>query len=201
MRDDHSTQTSVTLLGRLCADPQDQAAWQEFVARYEPNIFLWCLGWHLQESDARDVTQDVLLKRYRSLTTFTYDPSRSFRAWLKTLTRHVWRDLVEDRNRVGRGGGSGDSEIQEFFESIVAGDDLATRLEEEFRRELMDHAMARVRSRVEPRTWDAFRLTAIDGCSGAEVAARARHERRARLCRQERDYRKNSPGDPQAGGD
>jgi hypothetical protein len=35
----------------------------------------------------------------------------------------------------------------------------------------MDQAMALVRKRVEPRTWDAFRLTALEGCSGAAVAA------------------------------
>jgi hypothetical protein len=44
-------------------------------------------------------------------------------------------------------------------------------LEEEFRRELMDQAMVRVRPRVAPRTWDAFRLTALEGCSGAAGAA------------------------------
>ena len=55
---------------------------------------------------------------------------------------------------------------------IKAGDDLVRELEDEFRRELMDQAMALVRTRVEPRTWDAFRLTALEGCTGAAVAAR-----------------------------
>ena len=32
--------------------------------------------------------------------------------------------------------------------------------------------MAQVRPRVEPRTWDAFRLTALEGCAGATVADR-----------------------------
>jgi RNA polymerase sigma-70 factor (ECF subfamily) len=32
--------------------------------------------------------------------------------------------------------------------------------------------MARVQLRVEPRTWEAFRLTALEGCSGAEVGTR-----------------------------
>ena len=59
----------------------------------------------------------------------------------------------------------------EFFESIEAGDDLVQHLEEEFHRELMEQAMAMVRPRVAPRTWDAFRLTALEGCSGAAAAA------------------------------
>jgi RNA polymerase sigma-70 factor (ECF subfamily) len=36
----------------------------------------------------------------------------------------------------------------------------------------MDRAMERVRRRVSARTWDAFRLTALEGWSGAEAAGR-----------------------------
>ena len=46
------------------------------------------------------------------------------------------------------------------------------RLEEEFDRELLDEAMARVRLRVAPQTWEAFRLTALEGLSGADAAER-----------------------------
>ncbi len=168
--ENHPSRTSVTLLGRLRQNPQDQAAWNEFVARYEPKILVWCRGWALQESDARDVTQDVLLKLHSLLAKVAYDPSRSFRAWLKTLTHHAWRDLVDDRKRMGYG--SGNAGMQSFFENIAAGDGLVEHLEDEFRRELMDQAMARVRTRVEPRTWDAFRLTALEGSSGETAAAR-----------------------------
>jgi RNA polymerase sigma factor (sigma-70 family) len=166
--EDHTSRTSVTLLGRLRLDARDQAAWNEFVSRYEPKILMWCRGWGLQESDARDVTQDVLLKLQRLLAKFTYDPSRSFRGWLRTLTRHAWRDLVDDRER--KGAGSGDTAMQGLLENIAAGDALVQQLEEEFKNELLDQAMARVQTRVEPRTWDAFRLTTLEGCSGATVA-------------------------------
>ena len=59
----------------------------------------------------------------------------------------------------------------EFFDNLKAGDDLVRELADEFRREQMDQAMALMRTRVEPRTWDAVRLTALEGCSGAAVAA------------------------------
>jgi RNA polymerase sigma factor (sigma-70 family) len=166
----HSSRTSVTLLGRLRQDSGDQAAWNEFVARYEPKILQWCRGWGLQESDARDVAQDVLLKLHRLLAKFAYDPSRSFRGWLRTLTHHAWRDLVDDRER--KGAGSGDTAMQEFFENVAVGDTLVQQLEEEYRGELLDQAMARVRTRVESRTWDAFRLTTLEGCTGAAAADR-----------------------------
>ena len=127
-------------------------------------------GWRLQESDARDVTQDVLLKLQGLLAKFAYDPSRSFRGWLKTLTHHAWRDLVDDRRRMGFG--SGDSRMLELFENIQAGDDLDKHLKQELHRELMEQAMGLVQSRVAARTWDAFRLTVLEECSGADAAAR-----------------------------
>jgi RNA polymerase sigma factor (sigma-70 family) len=167
---DHSSRTSVTLLGRLSENPKDQAAWSDFVARYEPKILQWCRGWRLQESDAQDVAQAVLLKLSRLMGTFAYDRSRSFRGWLKTITHHAWRDLVDERKRAGVA--SGDSRMSELFENIQAGDDLVQHLELEFNRELMDQAMMLVQPRVAARTWDAFRLTAIEGCSGAAAAAR-----------------------------
>ena len=47
-------------------------------------------------------------------------------------------------------------------------DDLAARLEEAFDLERLEMAQASVRQRVEPHTWEAFRLTALEGRSGAE---------------------------------
>jgi len=47
MPQDHSSRISVTLLGRLRRDPNDQAAWNDFVARYRPQILQWCLRWRV----------------------------------------------------------------------------------------------------------------------------------------------------------
>jgi RNA polymerase sigma factor (sigma-70 family) len=172
MAQDHSSTTSVTLLGRLHHDPSDQAAWSDFVARYGPKILQWCRRWRLQEADAQDVAQDVLLKLHGRMATFTYDASESFRAWLKTLTHHAWRDLVAERRRAGIG--TGDTPMDALLDDLAAGEDLAGDLQEEFRRELLERAMARVKARVPSQTWEAFRLTALEGASGAAAAARLR---------------------------
>jgi RNA polymerase sigma-70 factor (ECF subfamily) len=91
--------TSPSLLGRLRQDPIDQAAWADFVERYGRRIFAWSQQGRLQEADAEDVTQMVLVRLAERLRTFAYDPSRSFRGWLRTLTRHAWSDFVAARQR------------------------------------------------------------------------------------------------------
>jgi len=162
--------TRITLLGRLRRDPTNQAAWREFVEHYGRKIYGWCRKWNLQEADAQDVTQIVLLKLAQKLCEFTYDPSRSFRAWLKTLTHHAWSDFLESRQRPGLG--SGDSQVGDMLRSVEAREDLVKHLEAEFDRELLEEAMQRVRLRVAPQTWQAFTLTALEGLSGAEAAQR-----------------------------
>jgi RNA polymerase sigma-70 factor (ECF subfamily) len=162
-------QTSPTLLGRLGQEPTNQAAWEEFVERYGRRIYAWCRQWGLQDADAQDVTQMVLTRLAQRLRTFAYDSSGSFRGWLRTLTHHAWCDFVAARERPGRG--SGDSAVESCLHTVEARADLLAVLEEAFDRELFDEASARVRLRVSPRIWDAFRLTALEGQSGAEAAA------------------------------
>jgi RNA polymerase sigma factor (sigma-70 family) len=169
MRRPQDSGTRVSLLGRLRRDPSNQAAWGAFVEHYGARIYEWCRRWNLQEADAQDVTQNVLLKLAEKLRDFDYDPSRSFRAWLKTLTYHAWSDFQEARRRPGLG--SGDSHVALLLDSVAAREDLLLRLEEEFDRELLEEAMARVRLRVAPQTWRAFQLTALEGLSGADAAA------------------------------
>src|SRR4051794_24440998 len=169
MRPPHDSGTRVSLLGRLRRDPTNQAAWDAFVEHYGPKIYAWCRRWNLQEADAQDVTQNVLLKLAAKMRDFQYDPSRSFRAWLKTVTHHAFSDFQQARKRPGLG--SGDSQVGRLLDNVTAREDLVRRLEEEFDRELLNEAMARTRLRVAPQTWEAFRLTALEGLSGAEASA------------------------------
>jgi RNA polymerase sigma-70 factor (ECF subfamily) len=160
--------TSLTLLWRLQQTPSDQAAWAEFVARYGWRIQRWCREWGLQEADCQDVTQTVLLKLLKAMQRFRYDPSQKFRAWLKTITHHAWQDLVRGRRKMVVGGnGASDDPLQ----ALAARDDLGEHLEAAYEQELVECALVRVRSRVQPQTWEAFRLTALEELSGAEAAA------------------------------
>ena len=71
---DRDADTSLTLLERLQKNPDDPQAWTLFIERYQPRIRRWCLTWGLQDSDADDVAQDVLVKLFAALRKFQYDP-------------------------------------------------------------------------------------------------------------------------------
>jgi RNA polymerase sigma-70 factor (ECF subfamily) len=171
MADLSNSRTQRTLLEQLAqSGAQNQEAWSAFVDRYGRKIYVWCLRWGLQEADAQDVTQIVLLKLARRMKEFTYDPTRSFRAWLKTVTHHAWRDFVDSRRSAPLADG-GDAS-RERLESITARDDLSGELDELFDLELLETAMLRVRLRAAPHTWQAFALTALEGVPAPEAARR-----------------------------
>jgi RNA polymerase sigma-70 factor (ECF subfamily) len=164
--------TRVTLLTQLRQDPCDQAGWDEFVERYGRHIYRWCRQWKLQDADAEDVTQDILMKLSQKLRAFVYDPSRSFRGWLKTVTHNAWRDFLGRRRQPLPAGG--DSQVEELMLTVEAREDLARKLEEVFDLELLEAAKLRVRLRVAPQTWEAFRLVALESLPAAEAADRVR---------------------------
>jgi len=159
--------TSVTLMMRVRKAPADSQAWDEFVRRYQPSICVWCLKWGSQPSDVDDIAQEVLLKLLTAMRKFHYDPARSFRAWLKTVTKNAWTDLARDRFRAR-------DATTTLFDSLADSNDaladLERKIEDAFDQELLDLAMRKVRERVKPTTWEAFRLTAIEDRPGAEVA-------------------------------
>jgi RNA polymerase sigma-70 factor (ECF subfamily) len=170
MADNPLPTTRVTLLTRLRQDPFDQAGWDEFVERYGRHIYRWCRQWKLQDADAEDVTQDILVKLTQKLRAFVYDPSRSFRGWLKTVAHHAWRDFEDSRRHPQPA--PGDNQVQELMRTVEAREDLAQKLEEGFDLELLEAAKVRVRLRVAPHTWEAFRLVALEDLPVVEVAAR-----------------------------
>lgn len=165
---DTGDNTRITLLQRLKENPGDQLSWAEFVRLYGPAIRGWLVHWGLQEADSQDVTQNVLLRLTMKLPQFKYDPSRSFRGWLKTLTHHAWHDFVTEAGYRNRG--SGDTSILDQLKSLAAREDLEARLDLEFDRELRQVAIGRVRERVATSTWEAFKLAAMDGVAPQTVA-------------------------------
>jgi RNA polymerase sigma-70 factor (ECF subfamily) len=143
--------------------------WDEFVSRYRPKIFAWCRRWGLQEPDADDVTQNVLVKLTEKMRSFRYDPAQSFRRWLRTVTHNTCIDYAD---RWHKQRGSGNTEVLKLLQSVEAHSELAAQLEATFDQELLSLALERVRQRVEPKTWDAFRLTVQEGATAAVAGRR-----------------------------
>jgi RNA polymerase sigma-70 factor, ECF subfamily len=167
----HSSPTRASLLKRL-REPDDGSAWREFVTLYGPLLSAWCRRRGLRDHDVDDVVQTVLLRLARRMSSFEYDASQgSFRAYLHTLARFSINDWFRERREQNPGEGGLPLDL---LESVAARDDLATQLDSAFDHEVLAEAMRRAGHRVEPQTWSAFELTAMQQESCAAAAARLR---------------------------
>jgi RNA polymerase sigma-70 factor, ECF subfamily len=78
------------LLVRRCI-AGDSAAWEELVERYHRRVYNICYRFAGSANDADDLTQEVFIKMYRTLT--TYDVGRgAFTTWITTITRNLLVD-------------------------------------------------------------------------------------------------------------
>lgn len=161
--------TRPSLLIRL-KDLQDEAAWSRFVDVYGPFVARWCQVIGLQEADAADVTQAVLIKLMAVVQQWSYDPSKgSFRGWLRQVTRNV----VVDLNRGWKQNASGNSEVMNCLINLPDSsveESLWETIELAYQREILTLASQKVRPRVQPKNWEAYHRTSIEGESAATVA-------------------------------
>ncbi len=186
--------TSTGLLDAVRA--ADPAAWERLVDLYGRLVLFWCRRAGLGESDRSDVVQEVFRTVYCRLETFRKErPEDSFRAWLRTVTRHKIIDHCrsEGRHTAADGGSEAVRQLQQFADpdsaESEAGDDPSAE-----RMVLLSRALELVRGEFEPRTWQAFWQTAADGVPTHVVAeelgmsdvairkARSRVFRRLRDC-------------------
>jgi len=162
--------TSISLMARLGGADPDATAWDEFVRIYAPHVIRWCRGHGLGEWDAHDVSQDVLLRFWKQAGSFRYDPTKTLRGYLRRMVLTAVSDWSEHVRRAGTLAPSGP--LEALLHDLPARDDLAARIERAYDTELAALAMREVEARVQPHTWEAFRLLAIEGRSGVEAAER-----------------------------
>ena len=89
----------VNSLVRRCV-AGDAVAWEEIVQRYHRRIYNICYRFAGTSDDAQDLTQDVFIKMYRTLS--SYDVERgAFMTWVTTMTRNLlvdhFRKTKQDR--------------------------------------------------------------------------------------------------------
>jgi RNA polymerase sigma-70 factor (ECF subfamily) len=143
--------TSSTLLQRL-RDTTDAEAWREFDRRYGELIVRYCRARGLQQADAEDIRQLVLLSLSKGLPGFEYSPGRGrFRAYLATCIRNTIFRWSKRPNALTDG-------LPEAEEAVVDGSAPETDVlfEQEWVRHHFRLAMSEVRRSFDQRSIEVF---------------------------------------------
>lgn len=162
-------ETRASLVVRL-RSARDEAAWAAFLTIYEPLILRLMRKHGLQESDSRDVCQQVLAAVAGDIEQWKPDGAKeSFRRWLFQIARNrVIKFLVKERREVlAKGGTDAQLALEGVPDSHAS---LSTEFEREYRQQLLLCAAEQIRGEFRETTWQAFWRTCIDGRSVAEVS-------------------------------
>lgn len=155
--------TRASLILRI-RDARDTGAWETFLETYVPMVYRYCRCRGLQDSDAADVTQEVMVQVARSARTFEYRPERGrFRDWLGTITR---RTLQEHFRRSRRANQTVSGMPLPPVEGDTDPEWVAT-----FHAFVLNAALIRTRPAFAPSTWRAFEIVWVERRT-AEDAAR-----------------------------
>jgi RNA polymerase sigma factor (sigma-70 family) len=156
--------TRPSLLLRI-RDPRDGDAWETFVDTYLPMIYRYARRMGLQDADAADVSQEVLVEVARCIRAFEYQPGRGrFRDWLGVLVRRRVFRFLKKKDRGPADPGEEDLNGPE-------GNSADVEWTDEFNARILDMAMARARPHFEPTTWRAFEGVWLENRRAGDVAA------------------------------
>ena len=167
--------TRKSLLRRVRAG--DEVSWKEFYAAYKPLILLCGNDCSLTSDEKEELVQQVMceifqkdvLKKYDlekipDDIVFKYDPSRGrFRYYLKKIVRNQAIKIYHKRHdflSVEEGAGL-DMPALDAWNSIW---------EEEWKRHLLNMALVELKGQVQPETFVAFEMYALQNKEVQEVA-------------------------------
>ena len=151
--------TNKSLLERV--QNGDEISWNEFFYRDAPLIRCAGESYRFNETECDDLVQAVMLKFFRSARTFVYREGQvKFRTWFSLIIRTAALDLVRRNAR----------QKDLAMEARTDPDPFGNQFMEEWRKTVLKEAKDEVRSRVDPKTWQAFELYALQGRNADQVA-------------------------------
>lgn len=166
--------TRATLIKRL-KNWEDQKSWQEFFDTYWKLIYGVAIKRGLTKNEAQDVVQETMFCVAKQMANFNYDPALgSFKGWLLNLTR--WRIADQLRKRKNHFEhepitNEPDTETHPANNHVdPASHQLDVIWNDEWEKNLLGAAMAKVKRRLDPAKFQIFDFYANKNWEPEKVA-------------------------------
>jgi RNA polymerase sigma factor (sigma-70 family) len=169
---DDSLATRASLLGRI-KNWEDAKSWEEFTQTYSRLIRAVAIKAGLTESEAKDVEQETLLCVAKTIHEFESNPERgTFKSWLLNLTR--WRIADQFRRRSPAAASAppsdGTATGTSTVERVPGPENLDAEWEIEWKKNIIETALARVGRKVKAKHLQIFDLYAMRHWPAGKVA-------------------------------
>jgi RNA polymerase sigma-70 factor (ECF subfamily) len=157
--------TRKSLIARL-ENWEDQKTWDEFYQTYWRLIYAVAVKAGLRSDEAFDCVQETILSIAKQSKKNLYDPAQgSFKTWLMNMTRWRINDQFRKRKKdTAMAGGEWEDDrktaVIDRFED-PKGDLLARLWDVEWKKNIADAALARVKAQVSPKQFQIFHYYVI----------------------------------------
>jgi RNA polymerase sigma-70 factor (ECF subfamily) len=152
--------TRKSLIARL-DNWEDQKTWDEFYQTYWRLIYAVAIKAGLRPEEAFDCVQETILSIAKQSKKKLYDPEQgSFKTWLMNMTRWRINDQFRKRKKdTAMMGGEWDDERKTAVIDRIEdpnGDVLSRLWDVEWKKNVADAALARVKAQVSPKQYQIF---------------------------------------------
>ena len=163
-------ETSLSLLNRL-RQSSDSGGWNRLVGLYAPLLKRWLARYDIQDSDADDLVQEVLLAVLKDVSDFDHSGrTGAFRSWLRTILVHRLRNFWRAHGR--RPQAHGGSDIQRKLDQL---EDPTSQLSQLWNRQhdhcVVQQLLMETEQQFAAKTWQAFCRVTLEGERNDVVAA------------------------------
>jgi RNA polymerase sigma-70 factor (ECF subfamily) len=157
--------TRKSLIARL-DNWEDQKTWDEFYQTYWRLIYAVAIKAGLRPEEAFDCVQETILSIAKQSKKKLYDPEQgSFKTWLMNMTRWRINDQFRKRKKdTAMTGGEWDDERKTAVIDRIEdpnGDVLSRLWDVEWKTNIAEAALARVKAQVSPKQFQIFDLYVI----------------------------------------
>jgi RNA polymerase sigma-70 factor, ECF subfamily len=146
---------------------ENREAWAEFVQIYRPVIYRMARRRGMQDADAQDLSQDVLVRVSKAIPRWEPQAGIRFRHWLRKVASNAIVSAVTKSKPHGMVDGSAADQILADTPEVSA---TISELDDECFRERYLRAATIVKIDVSPDTWAAFEQTVVQGRNCEEAA-------------------------------
>jgi RNA polymerase sigma-70 factor (ECF subfamily) len=135
---------------------ENREAWAEFVQIYRPVVYRMARRRGMQDADAQDLSQDVLVRVSKAIDRWEPQSGVRFRHWLRKVASNAIVTALKKSKQLGIVNGSAAERILAEATEVSA---VTSELQDECFREQYLRAAAIVKVDVSPATWAAFEQT------------------------------------------
>ncbi len=122
--------TRLTLFDKI-RSTNSETAWVEYVSYYKGYIYALLRGMDVPSHDCDDLLQVILVKCWKYLPEFEYNPQRcKFRSWLTIMVRNTARDHFKSKSYKNK---QLETDIDMFANSLQSDDYITNYAEKEWR--------------------------------------------------------------------